>query len=239
MVEGKVVLVTGAAQGIGRYIAHSFGKAGAKLAVADIQSLDNVTRELTEMEADVLPITADVTNEASVKSMIDQVVSHYGRLDVLVNNAGIVPHFQWGVPRWDSIHDMDTAFWNKVLNTNLGGTMLCTKYALGPMRRQGSGHIMGLHGGGGGTGAAAYVVSKDAIKTFMKFVAGEEKDNNICIIAISPGGAIATENAPEEARARMPGPESSGNRWVLAADLPMEFSGHLVELEGDRLVIRE
>jgi len=134
---------------------------------------------------------------------------------------------------------MDTAFWDKVINTNLRGTMLCTKYALGPMRRQGSGHIMGLHGGGGGTGAAAYVVSKDAIKTFMKFVAGEEKDNNICIIAISPGGAIATENAPEEARALMPGPESSGNRWVLAADLPMEFSGHLVELEGDRLVIRE
>jgi NAD(P)-dependent dehydrogenase (short-subunit alcohol dehydrogenase family) len=83
------------------------------------------------------------------------------------------------------------------------------------------------------------VISKEAIKVFTRFVAEEERDFNICVVAISPGGAIATENAPEEARARMPGPESSGNRWVLAAQVGMDLSGKLLDLKDDRIVAAE
>ena len=126
-----------------------------------------------------------------------------------------------------------------VLATNLGGTFLCTKHALRHMEQRRSGHIINLYGGGGGPGAAAYVVSKEAIKVFTRFVAVEEQDKNIVVIAISPGGAIATEDAPEEARARMPGPESSGNRWVLASQVGMDVSGKLLDLKDDRIVVAE
>ncbi len=237
--QGKVVLITGGARGIGRYIAHTFAKDGANVAVADIEPLDKVTEELRAMEVETLGVKADVTNEKEVESMVDQVANRFGRIDVLVNDAAIVPHFAWGGPRWAAIRDMDKSFWDRVIGTNLGGTFLCTKHVLRKMGPNRSGHIINLYGGGSGTGAAAYVVSKEAIKVFTRFVAEEERENNICIVALSPGGTIATENAPEEARQRLPGPELAGPRFVLAAQVGMDMSGHLLDLQGDKLVIAD
>lgn len=239
MVQGKVVLVTGAAQGVGRYIAHTFAQEGARLAVADIGSLDKVSGEIRDLDADVLPVHADVTDEGQVHALMEQVVKHYGRLDVLVNNAGIVPHFAWGVPRWAPIRDMEKSFWDHVIGVNLGGTFLCTKHAIPHMERQGAGHILNLYGGGSGTGAAAYVVSKDAIRTFTRFVAEEVRDSNICVAALSPGGTIAHEMAPEEVRQRVAGPEIIQNRFVLAADIGLDVSGQLLDLKDGRLVVSE
>jgi NAD(P)-dependent dehydrogenase (short-subunit alcohol dehydrogenase family) len=195
-----------------------------------------VARELREMEADVLPVHVDVRDEGQVEGMVQQALDRFGRIDVLVNDAGIVPHFAWGVPRWARIRDMEKTFWDKVIDTNLGGTMLCTKHVLPHMEERRSGHVINLYGGGAGSGAAAYVVSKEAIRVFTRFVAEEEREFNVCVVAISPGGAIATEDAPEEARRRMPSPESSGNRWVLAAQAGMELSGQLLDLKDDRIV---
>lgn len=236
MLQNQVVIVTGAARGIGRYIAHTFARAGASLVVADIDSLDNVARELREMEADVLAVPADVRNETQVQAMVQQAFDRFGHIDVLVNDAGIVPHFAWGVPRWARIRDMEKSFWDRVVDTNLGGTMLCTKHVLPHMEARRSGHVINLYGGGSGAGAAAYVVSKEAIRVFTRFVADEERELNVCVVAISPGGAIATEDAPEEARNRMPSPESSGDRWVLAAQAGMELSGQLLDLKEGRIV---
>lgn len=237
MMENQVVVVTGAARGIGRYITHSFARAGAHLVVADVGSLENVTREVREMEVEVLPVTTDVRDEGQVAALMDQAASRFGKIDVLVNNAGIVPHFAWGVPRWPRVRDAEKEFfWDKVLATNLGGTFLGTKHALRYMEERRSGHIINLYGGGSGSGAAAYVVSKEAIRVFTRFVAEEERDHNVVVVALSPGGAIATEDAPEEARARMPGPESSGERWVLAAQVGMDLSGQLLDLKDGRIV---
>lgn len=239
MVEGQVVLVTGASRGIGRYIAHTFAQAGAKLAVADIESLDRVVGELQDLGTDVLAVKADVREEDQVRALAARVADHFGQIDVLVNNAGIVPHFQWGVPRWPRIRDLDQSFWDRVLGTNLGGTFLCTKHVLPYMEARRSGHVIGLHGGGSGPGAAPYVISKEAIKVFARYVAEEEREFNICVVAMGPDGAIATEDAPEEARQRMPGVESIGNRFVLAAQAPMEMTGHLIGVKDGRLTIRD
>jgi NAD(P)-dependent dehydrogenase (short-subunit alcohol dehydrogenase family) len=239
MAEGQVVLITGGAQGIGRYIAHTFAQAGARLAIADIGSLDKVSGELRDLDTDVLPVRADVTDEDQVHALMDQVAKHYGRIDVLVNNAAIVPHFAWGVPRWAAIRDMEKSFWDRVIGTNLGGTFLCTKHVIPHMEAQRAGHILNLYGGGGGTGAAAYVVSKDAIKTFTRFVAEEVRESNICVVALGPGGTIAHEMAPEEARQRVAGTDIIQNRFVLAADVGLDMSGHLLDLKEGRLVVQE
>jgi NAD(P)-dependent dehydrogenase (short-subunit alcohol dehydrogenase family) len=242
-VQGKSVIVTGGAKGIGRFIAGTFAAAGARVAVADIDSerLAKTEQELRERDTDVLAMTIDVSNEDDVMRMCEKVVDRWGQLDVLVNNAAIVPHFMWGLPLWSPIRDMDPAFWDRVIGTNLGGTFLCTKHALRHMRPRRSGHIINLYGGGDVNrgGSCAYVVSKDAIRTFTRYVAAEERDAGICIIAMNPGATIATEDAPQEARERMPGPDVVGDRFVLAAEAPLEFSGQLLTVKDGKLAIRE
>jgi NAD(P)-dependent dehydrogenase (short-subunit alcohol dehydrogenase family) len=241
MLEGRVAIVTGGAKGIGRYIAHGLARDGAKLAIADVDEprMAQTVDELGARGTQAIAVPADVRDEEQVRRLMDRVASHFGQIDVLVNDAGIVPHFQWGLPRWPRIRDMDQEFWHRILDTNLGGTYLCTKHVLPYMEARRSGHIVNLHGGGGGDGACVYVVSKDAIRTFTKFVAEEERQHNVCVVVLSPGAAIATEDAPEEARQRMPGPEFAGERFVLAAQAPMELSGELLTVQDGRLVIDE
>jgi meso-butanediol dehydrogenase / (S,S)-butanediol dehydrogenase / diacetyl reductase len=237
--QGKTVIVTGAAMGIGRFIASTFANDGADVVIADIedQGLDSVAGELSALGGGVLAQKTDVRDEDQVGRLVNDTIQRFGRIDALVNNAGIVPHFQWGGTRWPAIRDLDKAFWDKVLDTNLGGTMLCTKHVLPHMEQQGSGHVVNLYGGGRGTGASPYVVSKEAIRYFTAYVAEEERERNVCVVVLSPGAAIATERAPEEARQRMPGPDLAGNRFVLAAQAPMEMSGHLLDLKDDHLEI--
>ena len=237
--RGQVAIVTGGSRGIGRYIAHGFAREGAKVVIAstDVPRLDRTRDELLGMTPDVLAVTTDVRDEGAVRDLMARVADQFGRIDTLVNNAGVVTHFHWGVPRWARIRDMEKSFWDQVMDTNLGGTMLCTKHVLPYMEEQRSGHILNLYGGGNlkSSGTCAYVVSKDAIRTFTRFVAEEEREWNICVVVVSPGGAIATEDAPEEVRERYPGPELAGDRFLQAARAGMEMSGHMLTLEEGEL----
>ena len=239
MLEGKVVIVTGGAKGIGRHAAKTFAQEKAKVVIADIDKelLQKTSSELDEL-TDTLGINMDVRNEDDVRRMVDQVVKRFGQIDVLINNAAIVPHFAWGIPRWLRIRDMEKDFWDRVIQTNLGGTFLCTKHVLPHMEERRSGHIINLYGGGGvkPPGACAYVVSKEAIRTFTRFAAEEVRESNVCVVTMSPGVPIATEGAPEEALRRLPGPEILGNGFVLAAQLPMDLSGQMFAYQDGKLV---
>ena len=239
MLEGKVVIVTGGARGIGRHAAITFAREKAKVVVADVdkECAQKTAGELARM-TDALAIQVDVRQENDVKKMVDQVLARYGQIDVLVNDAAIVPHFAWGVPRWPRIRDMGKDFWDKVIQTNLGGTFVCTKQVLAHMESRKVGHIINLYGGGGvkPAGACAYVVTKEAIRTFTRYVAEEVRETNVCVVIFSPGVAIATEDAPEEARRRMPGTEILGNGFVLAAELPMSQAGQVCAYKDGKLV---
>jgi 3-oxoacyl-[acyl-carrier protein] reductase len=240
MLQGKIVIVTGGAKGIGRYAAHTLAQAGGTVIIVDVdvERLHKTLGELRDLKFEAWALAADVRHEDEVRRMVHQVVDRYGQIDVLVNDAGIVPHFNWGIPRWPRVRVMSKDFWDSVIQTNLGGTFLCTKYVVPFMEARRSGHIVNLWGGGRAEnhGAAAYVVSKDAIRTFTRFVAEEEREWNVCVVAFSPKQAIATEDAPEEARKRLPGPECLGNGFVLAAQAGMELTGKTVEHRDGNLV---
>src|SRR5215470_13366502 len=190
MLQEKIVIVTGGAKGIGRYAAHTIAQAGASVVIVDVEveRLHKTLGELRDLKFEAWALAADVRHEDEVRRMVHQVVDRFGRIDVLVNDAGIVPHFNWGIPRWPRVRFMSKDFWDNVIQTNLGGTFLCTKYVVPFMEARRSGNIVNLWGGGRAEnhGAAAYVVSKDAIRTFTRFVAEEEREWNVCVVAFSP-----------------------------------------------------
>jgi 3-oxoacyl-[acyl-carrier protein] reductase len=239
MLEGKVVIVTGSAKGIGQHAAKTFAEQGAKIVVADFDHgrLQRTAGELAQL-TETLGVPLDVRDEDDVKKMVDQVMNRFGRIDVLINNAAIVPHFAWGIPRWPRISEMPKDFWDRVIQTNLNGTFLCTKYVIPHMEKNKAGHIINLYGGGGVTpaGACAYMVTKDGLRTFTRYVAEEVRASNICVVIFSPRVPIATEGAPEEALKRLPGPEVLGPGFVLAAQLPIEKSGQCFACQDGKLV---
>ena len=244
----RTVIVTGAGRGIGRHIAGTFVQAGYRVAINDIDQdrLESVRVELAAAGADVMSVLADVREEADVQGLMDGVNERFGRIDVLVNNAAVVAHGHWGPAfRWPPVRDMDFGFWKRVIDTNLSGVFLCTKYALAHMRPRRTGHIINIWGGyrreplqnSDSIGRCAYVVTKHAVRAFTRFTAEEEREAGVCIVLVEPAErAIASEEAPLEVQRAYPGPESVGNRFVLAAEARMELTGRLIRLQNGRMV---
>jgi len=239
VLQDKVVVITGSGQGIGKHAAKTFAQEKAKVVIADFNAeLAKKTAAEIGQTTESMAVVTDVRNEDSVKSMIDQVMNRFGQIDVMMNNAAIVPHFAWNIPRWPLIADMPAEFWDRVLKTNLYGTFFGTKHVIPHMAKRKSGHIINLYGGGGVKpgGAGTYMVTKDGIRTFSRYVAEEVRDSNICVVTFSPRVPIATETAPAEALRRLPGPEILGQGFVLCAQLAIEQSGKCFAYEDGKLV---
>jgi len=246
-VRDKVVAITGAHRGHGRSIAVTFASEGAKLALIDIGPLDQTAAECRAYGVEVLTFQVDLRDPQQVKSAIDQIHQHYGRIDVLVNDAGIVTHFRYaGVEHWPRIAEMEPDFFDKVIRTNLIGTFHTTRYTLPYMETQGGGHIInfgqgsvghGVHGGP--PGATVYHTSKVAIRAFTQEVASEELDKNVCVLAFGPGGPAGDatdEMTPEEvSEAAAKIDMDLGMRVVWAAEAPMELSGRMIRGRGGKL----
>jgi NAD(P)-dependent dehydrogenase (short-subunit alcohol dehydrogenase family) len=239
MLEGKIVVVTGSAQGIGKHAARTFAQQKAKVVIADFnEELAGKTAAELGQFTETLAAPVDVREEVSVKALVDRVIARFGQIDVMVNNAAIVPHFAWGIPRWPRVAAMPMEFWDRVIRTNLYGTFYGTKHVLPHMEKRKSGHVINLYGGGGLTpaGACAYMASKDAIRAFTRYVAEEVRDANVCVVIFSPRVPIVTESAPAEAFKRLPGPEILGQGFVLAAQLALDRSGEIFSYQAGKLV---
>lgn len=241
--QGQVIIITGASKGLGRYAAQTLAQEGASVVLVgrDIERLHRLSDGLRQMGTEALAVKADVRSEDEVRRMVGQVIDRFGRIDVLINNAAVVTHFAMGAPRWPRIRDMDKDLWDRVIQTNLGGAYLCTKHALPHMEARRSGHIVNLYGGANvkSIGSCAYVVSKEAIRAFTRYVAEEEREWNICVVAMTPGRSIATEEATEETRRSLPGLEIMGNAFVQAAEAPMELTGQLLVVKDGRLEVMQ
>lgn len=183
--DGKRAIVTGGARGIGRAIAGLFAAEGADVAVVD--ALDRreggaVLREIEGHGRRALYKRADVSDESQVRGMVEEVLGSFGRVDVLVNNAGVLSRAP--------LHEMAVGEWDRVLGVNLRGTFLCSRFVLAHMLDRGEGRIINVASQIGQIGAAGlshYSASKGGVIAFTKALAREAAPRGVLVNAIAPG----------------------------------------------------
>jgi NAD(P)-dependent dehydrogenase (short-subunit alcohol dehydrogenase family) len=178
----KVVVITGAAEGIGRASAHKFAGQGASLVLADInEALLAETR--AEVGGDAIAVTVDVADETACQAMIDTAVEHFGRVDVLLNNAGIAGER-------GRTGELSTEAWRRVMGVNLDGVFFCSRAALPVMEKNGGGVIISMASIDGQAGMATvphYVATKHAVIGLTRNIALEYGADNIRAVAVAPG----------------------------------------------------
>ncbi len=190
----KVALVTGASQGIGRAVALAFGRGGAKVVVTarTTGALEALAAQIRDMGVEALAVTADLSLETDIQRLNDEALSHFGRIDLLVNNAALIH------PPLDLV-DFDPALWQQVIAVNLTAPALLTRAVLPGMIENRSGKIINISSIGGrrgGAGRSAYRVTKAGLISLTESVAAEVKRYGIDVNCICPGG-VDTEGYRE------------------------------------------
>ena len=238
---GQVAIVTGGARGIGREIALRFARAGADVALFDVnpELLEQTARELRELGRRAEGVSVDVTDGKQVDEGVAKVLDKLGRIDILINNAGITKD--------GLLVRMDDAQWDRVLNINLRGTFLCTRAAAKHMLKQRRGRIVSIAsivGIIGNPGQANYAASKAGIIGFTKAVAKELASRGVTCNAIAPGfiKTEMTEALPEQARQRLMEAIPMGSlgepkdvaeaALFLVSDAARYITGHVLVVDG-------
>jgi gluconate 5-dehydrogenase len=185
--SGRVAIVTGGSIGLGRQMAEGLAEMGAHvvLCARKQERCQQAAEELLQLGVKAIALGCDVKSPDSIQEMVDATVSQFGRIDVLINNAGI----SWGAP----VEEMRLEDWNKVIDTNLTGTFLCAQAVGKVMIRQGRGKIIniasvaGLGGAPVELSAIGYHASKGGVISFTKDLACKWAAHNIQVNAIAPG----------------------------------------------------
>jgi 3-oxoacyl-[acyl-carrier protein] reductase len=243
--QGRVAIVTGAAQGIGRAIAETLAGAGADIVVADLdpaRSKDAVAAvEKTGRKA--LNVKVNVADANDTKAMAELVLKEWGKIDILVNNAGIT--------RDGLLLRMKEEDWHLVLQVNLNGTFNCTKAVLQAMTKQRYGRIINIAsivGVMGNVGQANYAASKAAVIGFTKTVAREYASRNVTVNAVAPGfiDTAMTQGLSAEVKetlqkqiplARLGTPADIANAVrFLASEDAAYITGHVLHVNGGMLM---
>jgi 3-oxoacyl-[acyl-carrier protein] reductase len=193
--KDKVAIVTGGGSGIGRGLAQALAAGSVRVVVCGRRKarLDETVKAIQDQGGHALAVQADVSDEADVLRLVRQTLDAYGRIDILINNAGI------GGGTY--LHDLDAATWDRVMGVNLRGPFLTTRHVLPAMRSQRSGHIINVSSESGleyYQGDTAYGTSKHALNAFGEFVQRENQELNIRVNTICPGMVVSemTENEP-------------------------------------------
>jgi 3-oxoacyl-[acyl-carrier protein] reductase len=197
--KGKVALVTGAAQGIGKAITLMLARHGADVIVADVnlEKAEETGREVQALGQQAMAVKLDVTRLQDVETTVETTLQKFGKIDILINNAGIA--------RDKLILRMTEEDWDAVLGVNLKGTFNCTKAVIKQMSKQRSGKIVNIAsvvGEMGNPGQANYAASKAGVIGFTKTIAREFAQRGINVNAIAPGyiQTPMTDSLPEKAK---------------------------------------
>lgn len=239
--QDKVALVTGASQGIGRATALVLAEAGAKVALAarSRDKLEALAREIETAGRNALVVPMDIADAAQIKAGFQQTLAHFGRLDILVNNAALARD---GLAIRMKLED-----WETVLRTNLTGAHLCIQQALSPMIKQRSGRIINITSvvaETGNAGQANYVAAKAGLIGLTRAIAVEVASRNITVNAVAPGFITTPMTGPlpdkvkEDMKARIPLGRFGTERDVaaaivfLASDEAAYITGHVLDVNG-------
>ena len=219
MPKGKVAVITGASRGIGRSIALALAAEGARIVAVDLDqaATEAIVADLKGQGAEAVAVVGNVTSAADTEKMVEAAVASFGRVDVLVNNAGIT--------RDGLLIRMKEEEWDAVLMVNLKGAFLCTKAVSRVMTKQRSGRIINIAsvvGQMGNAGQANYCASKAGLIGLTKSNARELAKRNITVNAVAPGFIVSamTDAMPEKAREEM------------AAQIPLERLGSPEDIAG-------
>lgn len=244
--SGRVAFITGGSIGLGRQMAEGLAEMGANVALCarKKERCQQTAGDLQKLGVKTLALPCDVKDPASVQQAVDTTVSEFGRIDVLINNAGI----SWGAPT----EKMDLADWNKVIETNLTGTFLCAQAVGKVMIAQGHGgkiiNIASIAGLGGSSAetvqAIGYHASKGGVITFTKDLACQWAAHNIQVNAIAPGwfpthmSDWVIENKKEILLKTIPqrrfgsDHDLKGAAVFLASDASAYVTGHVLVVDG-------
>jgi len=243
--EGRVAVVTGAGQGIGKAISLELASAGADIGVNDVNP-DTVGRTVSIIESmgrKAVALQADVSNPEAVEKMVERALDALGRIDILVNNAGIT--------RDNLLVRLKKEDWDSVLDVNLTGTFLCTKSVARHMVKQRYGRIINISsviGFMGNAGQTNYAASKAGIAGFTKAVARELAPRGITVNAVAPGfiDTEMTRTMPEKARESIsqlipmerPGTPEDVAHCVrfLASEEASYITGQVIHVNGGMLM---
>ncbi|MDP6559167.1 MAG: glucose 1-dehydrogenase [Candidatus Binatia bacterium] len=230
--KDKVIIVTGGGLGIGRAYSKGLANEEAKVVVADIQveAARQVADEIKKDGGDALPIAVDVTSPEKTREMAETAVKHYGRIDVLVNNAGL-----YSALTKKSFMEIPVEEWDRVMAVNVKGLFLCVQAVYPTMKKQGKGKIVNISSGtvlGGSPFFLHYVSSKAGVLGFTRALARELGPDNIAINAITPGltisspqqAGVMTEEQREDRRRR---------RSFQRDQLPEDLVGTVIFLSSE------
>jgi 3-oxoacyl-[acyl-carrier protein] reductase len=243
--SGRVALVTGASQGIGRACALKLASAGATVAVAarNQEKLDELVSEISGTGGKAAAFALDVTDEEQVKSAIKAAIAQLGKVDILVNNAGIT--------RDQLVMRMKRADWDTVLQTNLTSAYLCIQQVMSPMLKQRWGRIINItsvFGQTGQAGQANYAASKAGLIGLTMAIAREVGSRNITCNAVSPGfietamtASLGDEFKQTAAKqiplGRVGAPEDVASAVAfLSSDEASYITGHVLNVNGGLLM---
>lgn len=227
---GKVAIVTGAGQGIGRQYAMALARAGAMICVSDIAEPTQTVEEIRQAGCEAFGVACNVTKSEMLNRMVEEVGRKYGRADVLVNNAAL-----FGTLNMTSFADISEDEWDRVMTVNVRGTWQTAKAVVPLMKESGGGKIINISSATVFKGTPKllhYVASKGAIVALTRSLAREVAEQHICVNAIAPG-LVASDNVKDHPDWKSIAESIIATRALKREAVPSDLIGALLFFSSD------